>query len=1124
MVEVNNNNNSEWENAMREIMTQDDSLPSSNVNNVNVPINIDLSDFVRETQTKDNDLKKEISDLKEKLNNCKNVSNIDQQKEIGKLISEKEEIRKDFEIKLKETQNDNQSQKEEIQRKLESEMEKMGKEISDLEEELSVCKNTPNREQEKEIENLISEKEEIRKDFEKKLESEMEKMGKEISDLEEELSTCKNTQDKEQEKEIENLISEKEEIRKDFERKLESEMEKMGKEISGLEEKLNVCKNTPNKEQENEIENLISEKEEIRKDFERELKSEKDRSKLDLESQKNVFDIKIDDLLNKNKDLELSNNLKMKEIETLTTTEIGESEKLDSLQRQIDTGKKIIEENNETIENLKRENQSLEVEKIQISNDLSKCSSKTKDLDSRIENLIQEIENNSLSESSLKNEISSLEEQLEGQKEKLNNEFNELTAQKLSLNERINELSNEKQSLEFEKTELLSKITLGENNLRRANNLQANTLEDLRACSNKIEELKNKNSSDNETEINSLKKELSELESLMGIRTTEAIKLRDDLKEKTEFYEKELKESKEENDRLSIVIEGLKEENKILEVQEEKLNKCVSDLEESKNLNIKNEEEISTLKKEIENLNKDKDNSQTKIRELEESIKSKDGELTTLNSENDEKLSLLQEEKDLVDRTLFELEKVTDDSKDENKKILEDVRLQLEEEIEKLRKCKEENAALRISLERVQNVLKDEHNKVIEQDIQIKKKESRLQQLNRIVGIKEDEDISVFLEKTKRALDVISNMDVVKTEIESVSNVFNIAGRMVNIIDKRLIEQNESITQLSDENTQINKRLSKKTNENVQNNIQIIELKNKINQVEESKLEINSKLAISKARIEALESEIRISPADESLARENSIRIEQLTSINESLEDSLKREQEKIDDLNREMIRNNELGDRLEKETKKLAKNLENFEILWGNLGNLSKLLEFTNEPDLKPLTIFDSGEFNNILGLQQIGILTLQTIKRDLENEDFIDIQVSVSDNIEESNKAIFMLGEYFKERVIFYKEADSYMTRNSNVESIIYRFKDNTEEELDHLNIKNRLEYSQKVESSMFTSLELDVTRTKFHDVFEESSIISILPERGVKREISVNAEDSDRPAKQNRNISLYSPSWFR
>ena len=45
MVEVNNNNNSEWENAMREIMTQDDSLPSSNVNNVNVPINIDLSDL-----------------------------------------------------------------------------------------------------------------------------------------------------------------------------------------------------------------------------------------------------------------------------------------------------------------------------------------------------------------------------------------------------------------------------------------------------------------------------------------------------------------------------------------------------------------------------------------------------------------------------------------------------------------------------------------------------------------------------------------------------------------------------------------------------------------------------------------------------------------------------------------------------------------------------------------------------------------------------------------------------------------------------------------------------------------------------------------------------------------------
>ena len=56
-------------------------------------------------------------------------------------------------------------------------------------------------------------------------------------------------------------------------------------------------------------------------------------------------------------------------------------------------------------------------------------------------------------------------------------------------------------------------------------------------------------------------------------------------------------------------------------------------------------------------------------------------------------------------------------------------------------------------------------------------------------------------------------------------------------------------------------------------------------------------------------------------------------------------------------------------------------------------------------------------------------------------------------------MLGEYFKERVIFYKEADSYMTRNSNVESIIYRFKDNTEEELDHLNIKNRLEYSKKL-----------------------------------------------------------------
>ena len=286
MVEVNNNN-SEWENAMREIMTQDDSLkPSSNVNNVNVPINIDLSDFFRETQTKDNELKKEIFYLQEKLNDCRDTrkpsSNIDQQKDIEKLISEKEEIRKDFERKLKEAQKDNESEKDDLE-------------------------------------------------------------------------------------------IEKEEIRKDFERKLESEMEKMGKENSDLEEKLNVCKNISNKEQEKEIENLISEKEQIQKDFERELKSEKDKSKSDLESQKNVFDLKITDLLNKNKDLELSNNLKLKEIETLTTTEIGESEKLDSLQRQIDTGKKIIEENNETIENLKRENQSLEVEKIQISNDLSKC-------------------------------------------------------------------------------------------------------------------------------------------------------------------------------------------------------------------------------------------------------------------------------------------------------------------------------------------------------------------------------------------------------------------------------------------------------------------------------------------------------------------------------------------------------------------------------------------------------------------------------------------------------------------------------------------------------------------------------------------------------------------------------
>ena len=246
-----------------------------------------------------------------------------------------------------------------------------------------------------------------------------------------------------------------------------------------------------------------------------------------------------------------------------------------------------------------------------------------------------------------------------------------------------------------------------------------------------------------------------------------------------------------------------------------------------------------------------------------------------------------------------------------------------------------------------------------------------------------------------------------------------------------------------------------------------------------------------------------------------------MTSINESLEDSLKREQEKIDDLNREMIRNNEIGDRLEKETKKLVKNISNFERLWRNVGNLSKLLNNPNVelgPAVEPLKVFDSGELNNILSIQKVDILTLDSIKTHLENEEFIEIQVSVSDNIEESNKAIFMLGEYFKERVIFYKEADSYMTRNSNVEFITYRFKDNTEEEFDHSDIKNRLEYSQEAERTMFTSLELNVTRTKFHDVFEESSIIETIvnsgePAKVLKRGLSVNAEDSERPGKNPR-----------
>ena len=160
----------------------------------------------------------------------------------------------------------------------------------------------------------------------------------------------------------------------------------------------------------------------------------------------------------------------------------------------------------------------------------------------------------------------------------------------------------------------------------------------------------------------------------------------------------------------------------------------------------------------------------------------------------------------------------------------------------------------------------------------------------------------------------------------------------------------------------------------------------------------------------------------------------------------------------------------------------------------------------------------SNILSIQNVDVLTLNSIKTHLEKEEFIEIQVSVSDNIEESNKTILMLGEYFKERVIFYKEADSYMTRNSNVEFITYRFKDNTEEEFDHSDIKNRLEYSQEAERTMFTSLELNVTRTKFHDVFEESSIIETIvnsgePAKVLKRGLSVNAEDSERPGKNPR-----------
>ena len=676
------------------------------------------------------------------------------------------------------------------------------------------------------------------------------------------------------------------------------------------------------------------------------------------ELQKKIKELEKD-VLQKNeeiKDVKYNNNMLIKKNEMLQN-EIDDSKKemqeqaeksfllssviddkidredYENLENQLNEEKEKNLKMKKNIDELNEEISKKEEDIIRSKNKINSQDNIIKENESKINNLNEQIKQNNDKFNELMEKYKNLISKIEEDERKLNNAI-----ENLNLSEKYQPLINKEKpdliKLIIERDDYISKI-------ENENSLNKGEINDLKSINQQLNEEINKN----KAMINDLNKKIFSLENDLNASNTEKNQLQKNLlnkeeelnKEKTEKekIEKNLSDEKKKNELLLNDNKNMK--NEII-TQKENISKANNEISLLQNKNNEKDEQINSLTKEKDILNKNykdllnKYNQQltnTKEKEKRASIAIQNLNLTG------ENLKLANMSKDQLISLIIE--------KDKYLKMTEDLNKDLNEKIEKITKEK--------------NLIEEECNTLKLNIVDLEKKISLLEQDNEHINkdkenlILEKNNLIADLQKEKEQKEnYIKELETLKEEINELNQKINTYKNVINNLTTENNTKDENIKNLENKITSLQSQLSDIENQKNElfekykelidkSNAQLEKLKN-LNTKEKNELDLISKLNLSN---------IYQSLASKTKADLISLIIEK-DNLNQKLEN------EKIE-LNNKI-------DNLEKIKIELEKNLADFEAKNNTLNNKIKNLEndINTLKDENQILLKDKNDLNNIL------------------------------------------------------------------------------------------------------------------------------------------------------------------
>ena len=608
-------------------------------------------------------------------------------------------------------------------------------------------------------------------------------------------------------------------------------------------------------------------------------------------------------------------------------------EDYENLEGQLNEEKEKNSKLKNNIKTLNEEISKKEEDIIRSKNKINSQENIIKENETKINNLNEQIKQNDNKYNELMNKYKNLIAKIEEDERKLTHALDNL-----NLSEKYQQLINKEKpdliKMIIDKDEYISKI-------EAENALNKNEIKELKTLNQELNDEINKNKST----INDLNKKIFSLENELNISNNELAQLKKNLLNKEEILNKE----KEEKDKLEKILSDEKKKNELLindnkhmksEIitQNENISKANNEISLLQNKNNEKDEQINSLTKEKDILNKNYKDLLNKYNEQLSNTKEKEKRASiaiqnlNLTGEN---LKLANMSKDQLISLIIE--------KDKYLKMTEDLNKELNIKIEKITKEK--------------NLIEDECNKLKLNIVDLEKKNSLLNQDNEHIN-KDMENLTVEknnllsdLQKEKEQKEnYLNELGTLKQEINDLNQKINQYKNDINNLTTELNTKNDTIQKLENKintmQSQINdietqkKELSEKYKELIEkSNTQLEKLKN-YNIKEKTELDLISKLNLSNV-YQSLTSKTKADLISLIIDKDN---------LNQKLE-------------NEKLELNNKISN-LEKIKIELEKNLADFEAKNNTLNNKIKNLE--NELGIvkgeNEILLKEKNELNNIL------------------------------------------------------------------------------------------------------------------------------------------------------------------